>query len=215
MVSAQAQRVSWPKLTADDLAAIHRTILENHPGPVDPENPGFRRWLENGYREAMRMARAARGRADYERALKYYTNGFADGHLGIVMDPAPRSWPGFLTYTGENGRTLVGTTATGAPVVVGDELVGCDGATASKLLDRWIFPFFANPALPQLRTAASRALFAPGVDDRARQFRSCIFRRDGKPITAKLRWSEITPEDFTALLGDHAADRRKNRTRRA
>ena len=27
---------------------MHRIILEDHPGPVDAENPGFRTWLEDG-----------------------------------------------------------------------------------------------------------------------------------------------------------------------
>ncbi|MDP2481510.1 MAG: hypothetical protein Q8W49_13550, partial [Candidatus Palauibacterales bacterium] len=29
----------WTELTRRDLAAMRETLLENHPGPVDPQNP--------------------------------------------------------------------------------------------------------------------------------------------------------------------------------
>jgi hypothetical protein len=38
-----------------DLDYIHKSLLEAHPGAMDPENPTFRQWLEDGYVNALAL----------------------------------------------------------------------------------------------------------------------------------------------------------------
>jgi len=71
----------WVALTRGDLASIHETILENHPGPVDPLNPGYRRWLEDGYRRALALADSVENLDGLKAVLSFYTSGFEDGHM--------------------------------------------------------------------------------------------------------------------------------------
>ncbi len=37
---------AWTSLAVKDINATHDLILQNHPGPVDENNPGFKTWLE-------------------------------------------------------------------------------------------------------------------------------------------------------------------------
>ena len=49
----------WAEIARTDLTAIHQLLLDNHPGPVDTQNPGYRVWLEDGYRKEMDAANDA------------------------------------------------------------------------------------------------------------------------------------------------------------
>ncbi len=81
--AAQADRRSpWVELTRRDLTAMRTALLENHPGPVDPRNPGYREWLDHGYERALAKADSVRGLDGMMAVLSFYTSGFEDGHLG-------------------------------------------------------------------------------------------------------------------------------------
>ena len=41
-LAAAAPPSPWPDIAVQDLTAMHDLIRDNHPGPVDPANPGFR-----------------------------------------------------------------------------------------------------------------------------------------------------------------------------
>ena len=54
-LAAPAAANPWPQIADGDLATIHQLLLDNHPGPVDPQNPNYRVWFEGGYRQAQGM----------------------------------------------------------------------------------------------------------------------------------------------------------------
>lgn len=49
--TASAQSGPWSELARKDLEAIRQTVLDHHPGPVDPLNPAYRAWsVDTGMR---------------------------------------------------------------------------------------------------------------------------------------------------------------------
>jgi hypothetical protein len=186
---------SWSQRAVADLRAIHQYILDNHPGPVDAENPAFKNWLEQGYQRSLELARAAKRRGEYNRAVSSYTNGFADDHLGLLTNfgSVASLWPGFLTTFGNDGQTRVTVAEPKAPVSIGDELISCDGVPAAELTDKALFRVYADPGIPHLRPGVSVALFAPAADDPQRWYKRCLFRHDGRIRTVTPHYRPISP----------------------
>jgi hypothetical protein len=126
---ADAQSNPWVELTKRDLAAIRTTILENHPGPVDSLNPGYRTWLEDGYARASTMADSVRSLDGAIAVLSFYTAGFQDGHLGWNPSYTRTSlvWPGIVVAK-RGDRYLVHHVApwVQSPPRIGAEIVSCD-----------------------------------------------------------------------------------------
>ena len=135
----------WATFATRDLDAIHDLLLANHPGPVDPQNPAFKDWLEKGLREAKARAANAASLEDYQRAVRFYTNGFRDGHIGVGFYYTPRDdeWPGFVV--GAEGGAVTVTVAdadTKAGVPVGSKLISCDGQSVEALLAARSDPYY-------------------------------------------------------------------------
>lgn len=190
----------WAQAAADDLNEIHTLIRDNHPGPVDPENPGYRIWLEQGFGEAMQMARAAGTQADYARAIRFYLNGFRDGHMGwgLTGDPGFQ-WPGFLTATPEGGPTTVAVADPDSPVPVGARLVACDGVPADRLLAERVHRYRTNADIPQQKPENAPRLFYTLADDR-QLLASCRFTVDGADRSVALTWRPVSEERLNAAL---------------
>ena len=182
----------WPTLAVGDLHAIHDLIRDNHPGPVDADNPQFGTWLERGVAEALPLAEAAHSRSAYEYALRAYANGFADGHLDVRFPPRDAAlWPGFLTTTDARGVTRVSVTTPGAPVPPGATLLGCDGEDVAALLHRRVQRPLANAAVPQRLGLYSPWLMVAGADEAAAQPARCRFEEAGQEHAADLSWQPI------------------------
>lgn len=49
----------WATMAETDLRSMHDTLLAQHPGPLDAENPAFNQWLEQGHARALERARQA------------------------------------------------------------------------------------------------------------------------------------------------------------
>ncbi len=186
-----ADPADWPTLAVADLHAMHDLIRDNHPGPVDADNPQFGAWLEQGVAEALPLAEAAHSRSAYDYALRVYANGFADGHLGVRFPPRDTSlWPGFLTTTDAHGVTRVSVTPPGAPAPPGATLLGCDGEDVAALLHRRVQRPLANPAIPQKLGLLSPWLMV-AADDAAPPFARCRFDEAGAEREVDLRWQPI------------------------
>ena len=183
---------NWSETAVADLLEIQALIRDNHPGPVDPQNPGYRTWLESGLEPSMAMARAAKNQADYLRAIRLYLNGFRDGHMGSSPRGAVAfQWPGFLTSTPRDGDTRVTVADPDAPVPVGAQLVACDGVAADILLDQRVHRFRTNADLPQARPLnAPRLFYTPDSDQDL--MKRCRFVVNGVEKDVALSWRPVT-----------------------
>lgn len=194
---------SWPSATAGDLKAIHDLIEDNHPGPVDPLDPGFHTWLDQGEASLLPMASAARSLHDYQLVIRDYVNGFADGHLGVTFTTtAPHLWPGFLTREDlPDGPVLVSVVeqAHGPTVgtAVGDVLVSCDGMPVQRMMQDRVLRPLLNPHVPQRLRMVSSMLLVADADDRRDQPAHCIVRRGQATRTVALDWHSISEAALT------------------
>jgi hypothetical protein len=188
----------WAALAERDLAAIHDIIRDNHPGPVDPENPHYRDWLEDGLVRAGTEAKAARSYSDYVRALRRYTNGFQDAHL--VIDPffVPRAsdWTGFVVGAGPDGRAEVLAAEADSGVKVGDRIESCDGQSFDALMKARTDPYFWNSAIPQGRLNWVSEMFVANPDEHGSRLVGCRFSSG----TVKLNWRAAPTEELNQKL---------------
>lgn len=148
----------WIATTNNDLAAVHDLLEDNHPGPVDAQNPAFKEWLESGLHQAEQRANGAKSLEDYQRALRFYANGFHDGHIGVGFHYNPRDdeWPGFVAGTTSAG---VAFAEADAGVQQGATLISCDGQSVDALLAARADPYFWNAEIPHQRYERAYHLF--------------------------------------------------------
>jgi hypothetical protein len=180
----------WAAMARHDLTAIHDILKENHPGPVDAENPRYGEWLEDGLAAANRRADSAASLDDYERALRFYTNGFQDGHIGIGLEVQSNdiAWPGFIVGAGSTGGVEVTYAEPDSGVVNGAALRSCDGRTLDELLAERVDPYYWNSAIPHERYShADRLLYHAALDPRKGP-ESCTF--SSGEVRLKLRRTE-------------------------
>jgi hypothetical protein len=182
----------WTAMAREDLAAIRDIVAANHPGPVDPENRAYREWLEEGFRLASGRAEAARSYSDYARLLRFYTNGFRDGHIGVnfTLTSSSLSWPGFLVARSDaDGKVRVVAHREESEIGAGAELVGCDGLSLEEIVATRQDPYFWNAGIPHERWNQLPQLFILSPADRALRQKSCTFLVDGEAREVELRWS--------------------------
>ena len=191
----------WAAMAERDLRAIHDIIRDNHPGPVDPQNPGYRDWLQNGLTLALREAAKAATYSEYVRALRRYTNGFRDGHMALSFDVGPNrtEWPGFVVAAGSDGRVGVAYAETDAGVKLGDAIESCDGRSVDALLKERVDPYFWNSAIPHARMNFAAYLLVASPDEHDRRLRTCHF---SSGIDVQLKWRADDTAEFNKKLAD-------------
>jgi hypothetical protein len=69
-LTAASPASPWADAGVQDLAAMHDIIPDNHPGPVDTQNPGFRDWLDGGEAALLPLAGAAHSLHDYQTVMR-------------------------------------------------------------------------------------------------------------------------------------------------
>lgn len=204
-LAAQA-RFDWAALATQDIEAIHATLRDNHPGAVDQEHRQFAQWLVGGRHAALAQARRAESAADYARALRLYVNGFRDGHIIVSFQtPAQMAWPGFLTRTGADGRTVVTVSSGEGTPAVGAELLSCDGIPVRTLVDRLVTPYRTNADIPHEAVARSIFLFATYADDPQAPARCLVLEGQARRAVT-LRWrpfvASVRNEQLALALGN-------------
>jgi len=133
---AATEARDWGAALRMDATALHDDIAANHPGPVNPTDPGFEARNDAQLALALRRAKTAKSYADYFYAMRHYVASFNDGHVSFGVfgaTPEDYRWPGFLTRYDSDGKQRVFSRADWAPVPVGAELVGCDGKPANEV----------------------------------------------------------------------------------
>lgn len=186
---------AWQDLAESDLKTIRTQIEMNHPGAIDPDNPGFSAWLKNGYTDAQHALAGVQGLEDYFLVLKQYVAGFRDPHVAIDFSiPEPgRKWPGFVV-AGREGKVLVVESPTNSPPV-GSELTSCDGVAVKSLLADRVFRFRADPAISASFDTAVRYLFLVADNDFVGSpLQTCRFRDQEREFEFKLKWRDASSE---------------------
>jgi hypothetical protein len=209
--AAEDQPTDWATTFRDDLLAVRRIILENHPGPVDALNPGFGKWLDTGFEQQMALVESVDTADAYVYAMLKFVGGFRDGHLGIRfdVDRGPARWPGFFT-TWRNGMVVVHTVdpALVPELAEGDQLRSCDGQSAEIWVRQRVFDFQYDPALPANWVPAAARAFVDLGNPFVRAPAQCVFVRENQEISTDLEWREFSSDD---LRDDYSAARGRTR----
>ncbi len=71
----------WQRMARQDLDFMRAQILENHPGPVNAEDPHFSQNLEAAYQNALNALTTIIDHDGYEAVVKSFVSSFHDSHL--------------------------------------------------------------------------------------------------------------------------------------
>ena len=196
---AVAAPADWGQALAEDARAFHDLIADSHPGPVDPENPGFRALLDGGLQTALDRAGTAQTYEDWYFGLQAYSASFDDGHLGLSQF-APmghewrRRWPGFLTNL-RGDHAEVAFSQGGERPPVGARLISCDGRDADALAAELLGQGAGRWSLRSRRVAMSASLFVDYHDPYVTLPQVCEFEVDGRRRTWSLSWTAMSDEE--------------------
>jgi len=197
-----AHAQDWAASLRKDAQAMHDDIARNHPGPVDPGNPGFAVKNDKGLALALERARTTTNYAGYLYALRAYAAGFDDGHLGFFVPDgveAPRlevRWPGFLTAFDAKDEQHVVTRADDAPVPLGARLVACDGKDAATLAAVNVGSTGGRWNLHAMRMVRGGWLFTDDGNPWIQGPSRCVFDVDGKQREVDLAWRPIDQDEL-------------------
>jgi hypothetical protein len=186
----------WSAALREDAQALHDDIAANHPGPLNPQDPGFAKRNRDQLSLALRRASGARSYADYFFALREYVAAFNDGHMTFgAMGNTPNDfrWPGFLTAYDSFGDVRVVQTTNAVPV--GAKLLGCDAMTAESYAAATLGKMWGRWQLRSQRLRHGSSLF---LDDGSRYIpraRRCSFEVEGKKRAVALAWQPIAVRD--------------------
>lgn len=199
-----AAATDWGATLERDARAFHAALAARHPGPVDPENPGFGAQLDAALARALERVPATRDYGGYWWALREFRAAFDDGHVQVVQQPAapglPSRWPGFLTALRDGGY-VVATRQEGSGLPVeGARLTGCDGATADALAQARLGQFHGRWQLASQRQALAGRLFVDAGNPWSPPPRECSFEHDGIGQVIRLEWRDIAEDALETEL---------------
>lgn len=198
LVQADDGRRDWGAALRADAIAMHDTIADSHPGPVNPADPGFAARNDAQLARAVRRAAATKNFADYFYAMQEYAASFDDGHLGYgVFGATPdevRRWPGILTRYESDGEQRVFVSEPWSGVPLGASLVSCDGRGAVELGRERLGSRFGRWNLASQRQLFGAMTFLDVGDPYVAAIRRCRFRSGGKTLDVAMRWRPPTED---------------------
>jgi len=81
----------WQKISTTDLNFMYQQIMENHPGPVNKEDPLFTKNLEESYKTALKQAPSITNKTEYWQMMHTFTKSFKDSHLRVFSAKQKKS----------------------------------------------------------------------------------------------------------------------------
>jgi hypothetical protein len=203
--SASAEINPWSAIARDDLNSIFKILEENHPGPVDSENVGFKKWFNQGFTEAQQKAAVAKNFEGYSFSLRYYVNGFKDGHLGlrIRLTEDESHWPGFVIANREDRFVVVSRSSGkefGTMPALGAELISCDGHSPHELIKTNVFPFYGNENIKSHWFFAGPKILVDEGNPFIKRPQQCVFSIDNDKVSYSLVWRKISTETLDSMI---------------
>ena len=201
----------WRAAAEADIEAAVQVTRENHPGPFDPQNPGFSANLEAARRHGLALAGKVADASGYVAAVAAFNVRIRDGHAGMFskLDPSlfpPERWPGFVTVWRGDGL-YVHASGPGLPAV-GSKLLGCDGKDARQLIRDNVFSFTGRVDEAGQWWSRARGVF----DDEHNPFialpQRCTFEAKGRAVEHVLAWRALDAEGERLLAESRNGDAR-------
>ncbi|MGH8050536.1 MAG: S41 family peptidase [Arenimonas sp.] len=190
----------WQAMARVDLDAMRARILEGHPGVIDPANPEFKLWVEQGYEQAKTYLPYIVSYDTAKLVVRYYAAGFEDGHL-VYSDDIRENFPIFVNgwhVKWEGGHYVVAAVLPNWSVPlppVSATWIACDGLSAEQVMQTRIAPF------SDLRTGEQSRNHRVGLLwmqlPVAENLRECTFQKtNGDTIRLPVNYQPIYTEQF-------------------
>lgn len=184
----------WQHTATKDIEAAYQLTWDNHPGTVDPRNPGFRHKLKQARDRGLALATKVNSSAGYEAALQAFSNTLQDGHAGVVPrlpegQEAKAQWPGFITVWRGQGL-FVYASKPGGPTV-GAEVLGCDGQSIRHLIEQNVFTFNGRVGEAGHWWVRARQVLIDKGNPFIQRPQQCNFRSLGEDSSQSLVWQDL------------------------
>jgi hypothetical protein len=201
--ASEESKSPWVDIALADIDAIYQLINENHPGPVDEENPAYRKSMESNYQKARDLAKDVENYDGYYFALKYFADSFNDGHISLRDTVAKKrySWPGFaVVLVGKDFVVQHAEASSGEKYPqVGDQILSCDGRNPHDMLQEDIKKFYGVDGLVAEDVMDSPHLFIDYGNPFIERPYECQFSRGGETFSATLNWKTIASEEIETI----------------
>ncbi|MBK8196919.1 MAG: peptidase S41 [Acidobacteria bacterium] len=195
----------WGAHLAADARAMHQQIADNHPGSVDPLNPGFAAINDAALARALEHAPEAQTMAGWWWGLREYAAAFNDAHLEIFLKDQSLSfqqeWAGFLTAW-RAGEFVVGVrdeTAAETPPV-GARLVSCDGVEAQAFAADRVGRFRGRWDMDAQKLTQAPWLFRDTGNPWVAKPQECLFEAGGQTQAYRINWHPLTLDELGQKL---------------
>jgi hypothetical protein len=201
--ASEEMKSPWVNIALADIDAIYQLIEENHPGPVDEQNPAYRKSMESNYQKARDLAEDVENYNGYYFSVKYFVDSFNDGHISLRDTVAKKrySWPGFAVVL--VGKEFLVQHAEASPgekyPQVGDRIVSCDGRNPHDMLQEDIKKYYGVDGLVAEDVMDSPHLFIDYGNPFIERLKECQFSRDAETLSATLNWKSISSEEMETI----------------
>lgn len=196
--TAPATPVDWKARLEADVTAFHDAIMDSHPGPVDPLNPGFRPRAEAGLKQALQRAKAVDSQGGWWWALRAYQAAFDDGHVQLWSRGDTltfgNTWPGFLTAWRGKAQVVAAREEGASLPPLGAQLIDCDGTAADALAAERVGTFRGRWFLESQRVTFGSLLFVNASNPYLKPLKTCRFKVHGAVKAFTLNWKPISDE---------------------
>jgi hypothetical protein len=204
VIAASEERKSpWADIALTDIDAIYRLIKDNHPGPVDEQNPAYRKSMESNYQKARNLAKDVKNYNGYYFAVKYFANSFNDGHISLIDSVVKKRnfWPKFaVVLVGKDFLVQHAEASSGEKYPqVGDRVLTCDGRSPHDMLQEDIKKYYGVDGLVAEDVMDSAHLFIDYGNPFVERPKECRFSRDGETFSATLDWKSISSEKIETI----------------
>ena len=203
IAASEEGKSPWIDIALADIDAIYQLIRENHPGPVDEQNPGYRKSMESNYQEARDLAKDVENYDGYYFAVKYFADSFNDGHISLRDTVAKKrySWPNFaVVLVGKEFVVQHAEAASGEKYPqVGDRVLTCDGRNPHDMLQEDIKKYYGVDGLVAEDVMDSPHLFIDYGNPFIERPNECQFSRDAETFSATLNWKSISSEKMDSI----------------
>lgn len=195
----------WAIKAQQDLEAAHKMMMESHPGPRDPENPGFMKQANASLDNAMKLARLVTDEPGYAAVLQAYTARFRDGHFVVYANGQYDGetnfvWPGMLpAWRADTVRVTHAEPELSA--LLGAKVVSCDGIPVKDLMRDHVFQFDSGkPDQDSYWARRAYNLFVYSGNPFVGRLDECDFiLESGAAITRQLDWRPAPDRVFYEL----------------
>lgn len=204
----------WKALATSDIEFAYQTYVDNHPGWLDPTNPGFRDELNAARAAGLAIAETADSSGDYGEALMAFSAVLSDGHArlrsrakattGMTGGKATLLWPGFVA-AGRGGEARL-TDVSGIDLPRGTRIVACDDQPVERFIAKQGIPLGMRPKAPGHWYVYTPNVFAQ-MDTIPPIARSCDFiAPDGTTHTKALDWQPAPEGLYPRMLRSSEGD---------